>query len=63
MHFVIQEGFQCVPEHYIFMEVLLHRKPAYTKDLGFVSPAVELSCCIEELGNIDLLLLRRPQTF
>jgi hypothetical protein len=45
------------------MEVLLHRKSAYTKDLGFVSPVVELTCWIEELGNFDLLLLRRPQTF
>jgi hypothetical protein len=38
------------------MEVLLHRKPAYTKDIGFVSPAVELPSCIEELGNFDLKL-------
>jgi hypothetical protein len=42
------------------MEVVLHRKPAFTKDLRFVSPAIELPCCIEELGYFDLLLLRRP---
>jgi hypothetical protein len=44
------------------MEVLLHRKPAYTKELGFVSPAVEPPFHIEQLENFDLLLLRRPQT-
>jgi hypothetical protein len=45
------------------MEIVLYRKPAFTKDLRFVSPAIELPCCIEKVGYFYLLVLRRLQTF